>query len=311
MGLRADSRQAGFPFFQLDRFLKTLVQDLNKYVAISEEFANDAANKVKSGLLFDRRVTRIVTPGTLVDEKFMDPYENNFLLSIYGISHESGTEPNGTATSEVEVSSIQQHCSSDPVIGLAWLDLSTGEFFTQVCTLGTLSASIVRIAPKEIVLNRQLDNAMKESIMEILGHDQLLITWQPAPMPNDSMEVWAENCDKPKHDATMEKFAPEESAAMSIVLKYVDQNLQGLNLSLQYPVRKEASENMGIDKNSMRGLEILQTSRDAIVGGKGSLLHSVRRTVTRSGARLLRERLGKSHMDPCLDDSCGSTLADE
>ena len=70
---------AGFPFFQLDRFLKILVQDLNKYVAISEEFPVSIAGKVKSGgLLFDRKVARVVTPGTLIDEKFIDPYEKQF-----------------------------------------------------------------------------------------------------------------------------------------------------------------------------------------------------------------------------------------
>ena len=76
---------AGFPFFQLDRYLKMLVQDLNKYVAISEEFAPPAEDKAKSsnGLMFDRRVARIITPGTLIDEKFIDPSENNFLLAIY------------------------------------------------------------------------------------------------------------------------------------------------------------------------------------------------------------------------------------
>ena len=58
---------AGFPFFQKDTFLKILVQDLNKYSAISEEFPNSLTGKVKSGgLLFDRRVAYVVTPGTLI-----------------------------------------------------------------------------------------------------------------------------------------------------------------------------------------------------------------------------------------------------
>ena len=75
---------AGFPFFQLDRFLKTLVGDLNKYVAISEEFAINPEDKARTGgLLFDRKVARIITPGTLIDEKFIDPSEHNFLLAIY------------------------------------------------------------------------------------------------------------------------------------------------------------------------------------------------------------------------------------
>src|SRR5687768_16933130 len=76
--------QAGFPFFQLDRYLKILVQDLHRYVAIAEEFRNDAEAQSKSGgLLNDRRVTRIITPGTLIDETFMDPLMNNYVLAIH------------------------------------------------------------------------------------------------------------------------------------------------------------------------------------------------------------------------------------
>ncbi|KAK5990371.1 MutShomolog 1-like protein [Cladobotryum mycophilum] len=75
---------AGFPFFQLDRFLKVLVQDLNRHVAIAEEFPNTAADKIKSGgLMHDRRVSRIITPGTLIDENFMDPYANNYVMAIH------------------------------------------------------------------------------------------------------------------------------------------------------------------------------------------------------------------------------------
>ncbi|EAQ92742.1 hypothetical protein CHGG_00977 [Chaetomium globosum CBS 148.51] len=75
---------AGFPFFQLDRFLKILVQDCNRHVAIAEEFPNDPSDKVKSGgLMHTRKVTRIVTPGTLIDENFMDPYANNYVMAIH------------------------------------------------------------------------------------------------------------------------------------------------------------------------------------------------------------------------------------
>lgn len=56
---------ANFPSFQLDQFLKVLVQGLNKYVAISEEFTGVAEGKLRSvGLKFDRRVARVITPGT-------------------------------------------------------------------------------------------------------------------------------------------------------------------------------------------------------------------------------------------------------
>ncbi|KAK5001347.1 hypothetical protein LTR28_012759 [Elasticomyces elasticus] len=76
------THKSGFQHYQLDRYLKMLVQDLNKQVAISDEVRNTGSDKTKSGgLLFDRKVTRIVTAGTLIDENFMDPYENNFLLA--------------------------------------------------------------------------------------------------------------------------------------------------------------------------------------------------------------------------------------
>ena len=68
---------AGFQFFQLDRYLKLLVQDLNKQVAISEEIRNSPADQVKAGgLLYNRKVTRVITAGTLIDENFVDPNEN-------------------------------------------------------------------------------------------------------------------------------------------------------------------------------------------------------------------------------------------
>ena len=77
-------KQAGFPFFQLDRYLKTLVQDFNRYVAIAEEFPNDPSAKVKSGgLMHNRKVSRVITPGTLIDENFMNPFTNNYVLTIH------------------------------------------------------------------------------------------------------------------------------------------------------------------------------------------------------------------------------------
>lgn len=75
---------AGFPFYQLDRYLKMLVQEYNQHVAICEEFPNNVEGKIKSGgNRFDRKVVRIVTPGTLIDEGFMDTTRNNFLLAVH------------------------------------------------------------------------------------------------------------------------------------------------------------------------------------------------------------------------------------
>ena len=283
---------AGFPFYQLDRFLKVLVQDLSKYVAISEEFANNASGKSKAGgLMFDRRVTRVVTPGTLVDEKFMDPFENNFLLSIHvkpGADSESPMTVHtnlGELASEVNVS-ISRH-----TVGLAWLDLSTGEFYTQSTTLAAVPSELARIGPREIVLHEDMDQGLRESLKETLGHHKMLVTWQSGVDNHMHVDDWLPMLEAPLQSADVERFSAEELTAGSILLSYVKGRLLGQGTRLQPPVRRQEAENVGIDKNSMKGLEVLETSKDAIPGGKGTLLHAVRRTVTQSGARLLRDRI--------------------
>ena len=265
--------------------------DLNKYVAISEEFPNNAAGKVKSGgLLFDRKVTRVVTAGTLVDEKFMDPYENNFLLAI------SPNQPDDVQPSHISRTPNDEAAVLAPTtpVGLAWLDLSTGEFFTQLITLGGLSSAVVRIGPREIVLDGSISKDTKQNILTVLSQQRHLITWRPSLAERLPITAWTPMLESPVPVAKQAIFSQEEMEAGGIVLDYVRDRLQGLGIKLQPPTKRQETENMVIDRTSLRGLEILETSREGIAGGKGSLLHAVRRTVTRSGARLLRDRIGKS-----------------
>ena len=260
--------------------------DLNKHVALSEEFENSAPEKAKSGgLLFDRRVTRIITPGTLVDEKFMDPYENNFLLAIYG---SQGQEEIPPAASWEPKSQSNRKVDS---IGLAWLDLSTGQFSTQSTNKGALSSELMRIGAREIVMNAAMGEHAKQDILSILSQNELPVTWQPGRLSRLSLSEWAPMLESPVASSEIGHFTDAEVMAGTILLNYVKDRLLGLGMKLQPPIRRQEAESMGIDKNSMRGLEILQTTKDAISGGKGSLLHSMRRTVTKSGARLLKERI--------------------
>ncbi|KAF7157105.1 hypothetical protein CNMCM5623_001093 [Aspergillus felis] len=278
---------AGFPFFQLDRFLKILVQDLNKYVAISEEFANAAEDKARSGLLFDRRVARIITPGTLIDEKFMDPSENNFLLAVYM------DVPALKAQLEQQEDdlSAQQHIlsSASQRVGLSWLDLSTGDFFTQSTTAQMLPSAIARIGAREILVDQKLQDLIGQELQLLVGHDHRLMTFFAYPSNILPVSQWSSVLEAPIGDQDSDAFTPEEIAAGYSLLEYIRVQLQGLNLKLQPPRRRHLNESMSIDRNSLRGLEILETARDGF--GKGSLLHAVRRTSTRSGARLLRDRL--------------------
>ncbi|KAI9166979.1 MutS protein [Paramyrothecium foliicola] len=279
---------AGFPFFQLDRFLKTLVQDLNRYVAIAEEFPNDAADKIKSGgLLHDRRVSRIITPGTLIDENFMDPYANNYVMAIH-VDRAEGTIDAPAPLAHSDQATLPP--PSEPArLGLAWLDLSTGHFFTQSTDLASLSSILSRVCPREVVLDQDLEEQQDHGIFAVLAEDKHLITYSP-PGELTSLSEWTPLLEAEVPAAARGSFSEEEVLAGGLVLKYVKERLIGMSMKLQPPMRHENMDIMSIDKNSLRALEIKQTIRDGFF--RGSLLHAIRRTVTKSGARLLNEWLG-------------------
>ena len=273
---------AGFPFWQLDRFLKILVQDLNKYVAISEEFRIDHSGRSSSsGLIHERRVTRIVTPGTLIDEKFLDPFANNFLLALYPEVIETQESKD-----DVEAGNINSSMTS---IGLAWLDLSTGEFYTQLVAKALLPSALARIRPREVIVAEDIMEKVKEEIDDVMGQDRHLMTLHSCTSRFDSITDWNAMLERDINASDYGHLNVLEREAGHQLLDYVKTRLVGFNIKLQPPRQRQLTDILSIDRSSMRGLEILQTSRDG--HGKGSLLHSVNRTVTRSGARLLRDRL--------------------
>lgn len=72
---------------------------------------------------------RVVTPGTLVDEDFIDPFAPSYLLAVF-----------------------LEETGQDEACELAWMDVSTGSYFADRVRLGELHDSVARVAPKEIVV---------------------------------------------------------------------------------------------------------------------------------------------------------------
>ncbi|KAI5210702.1 hypothetical protein E4T39_00182 [Aureobasidium subglaciale] len=266
---------AGFQYTQLDRFLKSLVQGLNKHVAISEEVRNSPADQVKNGgLLYNRKVSRIVTAGTLVDETFMDPFENNFLLSIHA---------NIDTTDDVTV-------SKDTDVGLTWVDLSSGDFFTQSTNIASLGSVIARVGAREIVLDSSFERVDRSQLDRWLGDGGHAVTYHSPDPKFDSIKQWAPMLEKPVPSEECLLFSVQEVLAGSLLLDYVKGRLLELNVSLRCPIRRNQRDYMSIDKQTLKALEIRSTLRDGLF--QGSLLHAIRRTTTKSGARLLNQRLG-------------------
>lgn len=268
---------AGFPFWQLDRYLKTFVQDHNRHVAISEEIPLNPGDKVKSsGPLFSRAVRRIVTPGTLIDEKFLEPYQNNFLLSLH-IDHQSGTLQHGEAP------------ELGDKVGLAWIDLSTGDFFTQTTTRSLLASALARIGAREVILSKATSEDVKTEVQALVGLHHDSVTFHSCNSDFISMSDWNETLETKLAADAEDQFSKVEKLAGHQLLDYVRFSLQGMELHLQPPKKRDIHQYLSIDRHSLRGLEILETAKDGL--GKGSLYHAVRRTTTKSGARLLRDRL--------------------
>jgi len=260
--------------------LKILVQDLNKYVAISEEFANSPEERSKSGgNLFDRKVTRVITPGTLIDEKFMDPWENNFLLSI--TAGPDSLEQLRTPRAETS--------TSPPRVGLSWVDVSSGDFFTQESDVLGLASVIARVGPREIVIDSRLRDIQHSALLAILKQDHHVVTYHGIPGSGDSLSDWQSTVAEDDTILDPQRFKPLELAAGNLLLHYVKSNLQGNKPALQAPVHRDADECMLIDRSTLKALEIRSTLRDGSF--QGSLLHAVRKTVTKSGSRLLSQRL--------------------
>src|SRR5260221_13665461 len=111
---------AGFPYHQLDNYLRRLIQ-AGFRAAVCEQ-VEDAA--IAKGLV-KREVTRVVTPGTLTDDALLDPRESNFLAAI---------------------------CVGKDLCGLAWLELSTGRFVAAEFESQHLADELARLAPAECLV---------------------------------------------------------------------------------------------------------------------------------------------------------------
>ncbi|KKY25138.1 putative dna mismatch repair protein msh1 [Phaeomoniella chlamydospora] len=270
---------AGFPHMQLDKYLKVLVQELNKNVAISEEYPIPPSRKATSGgLLFDRIVKRVVTPGTLIDESFLDPLRNNYLLAF----HLDFPTENTNDLSDQRLAMLHGEAS----VGLAWTDLSTGQFFLNSTTLSGLPTSLARINAREILLDPNTPRAILETCVPELfaAHVGHTLTY----LKPDNAEFQKSSWDQMFEVGLSEDLSinSAEGNAMNLLLTYAQSNVDATSLKLQSPIRPNFRDIMAIDRSSLRGLEILETSRDGL--HQGSLLHAVRRTITKGGARLLR-----------------------
>jgi DNA mismatch repair protein MutS len=111
---------AGVPFHSVEQYLARLVK-LGESVAICEQFGDPATSKGP----VERRLSRVVTPGTLTDAALLDDKTDNVLLAVSADRHSAG---------------------------LAWLNLASGQLRVTECNLKQLPSELRRIRPSEVLV---------------------------------------------------------------------------------------------------------------------------------------------------------------
>ncbi len=247
----------GVPFHSYEPYLAKLIRSGFK-VAICEQTETPEEAKKRGGYkaLVNRDVIRVVTQGTLTEDTLLSPRENNYIACA---------------------------CESAGQYGLAWLDLSTGEFLAQSISRAQVPASLDRIAPSELLLQDRL------AVQDIFAAQKQILTPQPSSLFD------AQNAQKRLEAiygvGTLESFGslsrPEIAAAGALV-DYVERTQKGKIPRLGRLRQITLGAVMDIDPATRRSLELVRTQTGE---RRGSLLDCIDRTVTGAGARLLQVRL--------------------
>ncbi|MEX2129221.1 MAG: DNA mismatch repair protein MutS [Xanthobacteraceae bacterium] len=270
--LGRDIPMCGVPIEKADEYLHRLIA-LGHRVAVCEQLEDPAeARKRGAKSVVRRDVVRLVTPGTLTEDTLLEARRNNWLLAV----------ARGRPSSDAE-----------PAFGLAWLDMSTGEFHVAETDRARLAAEIARLEPGEIVVADQV-------------HDQpdLRALWRslPAVTPVARDVFDGATAERRVSEffgvATSDSFGAFsrlELSAAAAAVSYVERTQIGKRPALSPPVREDAGGVLSIDAATRANLELVRTlSGDT----RGSLLSVIDRTVTAAGARLLASRLASPLTDP-------------
>lgn len=254
---------AGIPVKAIDGYLEKLVSR-NYKVAICEQLEDP---KLAKGLV-DRGVVRIITPGTIVESKFLNQENNNYVCAIF-------EEKNNW--------------------GFAYTDISTGEFLAAILDYNSVLTELARIQPKEIIAPAK---KMKLEPFQIVPEEKI-------DLPDEILNNY--NCVKVPARVFEDEFAQNNLKAVlklsnldslnykenelayrasAGVLSYIWENMKAEFPKFQKIKLYELSKYVSIDVNTRKSLELTETLREK--NRFGSLLWAVDKTTTSMGARLLK-----------------------
>ena len=266
---------AGIPHHASDRYCADLVKK-----GLSVALCDQLESTPSKGSLIKRDITRILTPGTVIEEGMLQARKNNWLASI--VSEE-----------------IQSKNNSKILWGLASADVSTGEFLvTEYESLEALKQEIAKLQPSEIILSKSNSNNLAKYISE----DSYIKTIEASYFSNyEAKSALIKHYQiKTINGLGIDEFELALKAAGGLIgylsttkpTGIEDKNNQDLKpIPLDYPRFIAPEDSLLIDVQTRRNLELTATQRD----GKfhGSLLWAIDRTLTCMGGRCLRQWIEK------------------
>ncbi|MGE3803111.1 MAG: DNA mismatch repair protein MutS [Gemmataceae bacterium] len=257
---------AGFPHHSLEVHLRKLLK-AGQRVAICDQVEDAAQAK---GLV-KREVTRVVTAGTLTEDELLDPRQCNHLAAV--------TPP------------VPR--SNDKLVGLAWVDLSTGKFEAADFPLAQLPDELARLSPSECLHpeGRFLASAAsdEEPAVTLARLTPLARTW--TTRPDWTFDATSARAVLREHFevGTFEGFgfADEQPClvAAGALVQYLQETLKSSLAHLRGLRPYLRGQILRLDEVTRRSLELTRTLRDN--EREGSVLAVIDRTVTPMGARLL------------------------
>jgi DNA mismatch repair protein MutS len=248
---RQETPMCGVPFHAAEGYIARLIK-AGKRVAICDQMETP-----RPGHMVKREVTQIISPGSVVDSGLLDAKQNNFCAALYqGKSN----------------------------WGLAYLDLSTGEFRAgELASEQEVADMIGRVQPAEIVVPSEQKGRVPDGLGAalVIGVEDWIFT------PDSSEFTLKDHFKTQSLDGYGLGAAPSAVSAAGALLHYLGQELRRNLGHVQRVGTFQRGDILILDETTRANLDLVSSPR----GANTTLLSAIDRTVTSGGARLLRQWL--------------------
>ncbi|MBI5304215.1 MAG: DNA mismatch repair protein MutS [Chloroflexi bacterium] len=252
---------AGVPYHAVESYLAKLIQAGHKVAIVEQTGDQQKVEGIPGRTLETRAVTRVVTPGTVVEPNLLEEKRNNYLAALV---------------------------ASPDRAGIAYADITTGAFAATEVYARDARQELDRLHPAELLL--------EVGVWKLeVGNNQLPITNYHTPDLDSARQTLLDHF----HVASLEGFGlgamPYATRAAGMIVQYLQDNQKTALAQLVTFKTYSTQSFMTLDPSTRRNLELVATIRGGNV--KGSLLGVLDETRTAMGGRLLREWLTQPLLD--------------